>query len=58
MSATDYRCKTSSEVATVPYIAHEIIVHKHKRREKALIIALVISVASTAICNILLRKEK
>ena len=55
MSATDYRCKTSEEVATVPYIAHELIVHKHKRREKALIIALVVSVAVNVICNTLLR---
>lgn len=54
MSATDYRCKTD-KVATVPYIAHELIVHKHKRREKALIIALVFSVAVNVICNILLR---
>ena len=57
MSATD-RCKTSEEVATVPYIAHELIVHKHKRREKALIVALVISVAVTISSNILLHKEK
>ena len=54
MTATDYRCK-SEEVATVPYIAHELIIQKHKRREKALIVALVVSVAVSILCNILLR---
>ena len=54
MTATDYRCK-SEEVATIPYIAHEIIVKKHKRREKTLTVALVVSVAVSILCNILLR---
>jgi hypothetical protein len=55
MSATDYRCKTSEEVATVPYIAHSVIVKKHQRREKALLIALIASVALNVITNILIR---
>ena len=54
MTATDYRCK-SEEVATIPYIAHEIIVKEHKRREKALTVALVVSVAITILSNIMLR---
>ena len=56
MSATDYRCKTD-KVATVPYIAHELIVHKHKRREKVLTIALIISVLISIVSNILKRQE-
>lgn len=56
MCATDYRCK-NEEMATVPYIAHRIILHKHKRREKVLAVALIISVAVTIVSNILKRQE-
>ena len=43
MGVTD-RCHSNEEVATVPLIAHEIVVAKHKRREFALSVALAISV--------------
>ena len=54
MTATDYRC-TDDNIATVPYVAHEIIIKKHKRREKALTVALVVSVVVTILSNIMLR---
>ena len=54
MTATDYRC-TDDNIATVPYIAHKVIIQKHKRREKALTVALVVSVAITILSNIMLR---
>lgn len=44
MAATDYRCKNKDEIAKIPLIAHKIIVAKHRRREFALSIALVLSV--------------
>lgn len=42
MGVTDYH-STHEELATIPYVAHEIIVAKHKRREMMLTIALFIS---------------
>ena len=54
MTATDYRCK-SKEVATVPFIVHKLAIYKHKRKEKKLIVALVISIAITIISNIVIR---
>lgn len=44
MGVTDYHSKSTEEMATVPLIAHKVIVAKHKRTEFALAIALAISV--------------
>ena len=44
MGVTDYHSTHKGELATIPYVAHSIIVAKHKRREKWLAIALVLSV--------------
>jgi hypothetical protein len=44
MGVTDYRCKSTEEMATVPLIAHKVIVAKHRRTEFALAVALAISV--------------
>lgn len=44
MGVTDYHSHSTDEMATVPLIAHHIIVAKHKRREFALSVALAISV--------------
>ena len=41
MGVTDYHF--TEELATIPYVAHEIIVAKHKRRERMLTIALIFS---------------
>lgn len=43
MGITDYHTESTEEMATVPLIAHKFIVAKHKRREKMLTIALVLS---------------
>lgn len=43
MGITD-RCKSKDEIATIPLIAHEIIVAKHKHREFAFSVALALSV--------------
>ncbi len=47
MSATDYRCKTSEEVATVPRIIHELVKANYKRKIKRLTMALITSVAAS-----------
>lgn len=44
MGVTDYHSNSTEEMATVPLIAHETIVAKHKRREFALSVALALSV--------------
>jgi hypothetical protein len=44
MGVTDYHSKSTEEMATVPLIAHKVIVAKHKRTEFALAVALAISV--------------
>jgi hypothetical protein len=44
MGVTDYHSNCTEEMATVPLIVHEIIVAKHKRRELALSLALILSV--------------
>jgi hypothetical protein len=44
MGVTDYHSTHKGEMATIPYVAHEIIVTKHKRREFALSVALALSV--------------
>lgn len=44
MGVTDYHSKSTEEMATVPLIAHKVIVAKHKRTEFALSVALAISV--------------
>lgn len=44
MGVTDYHSKCTEEMATVPLIAHKVIVAKHKRTEFALAVALAISV--------------
>ena len=44
MNFTDYHSTNKNEIATIPYIAHEIIVTKHRRREIILAIALTLSV--------------
>lgn len=44
MGVTDYHSKSTEEMATVPLIAHEIIVAKHRHREFALSVTLAISV--------------
>lgn len=44
MGVTDYHSKSTDEMATVPLIAHKVIVAKHKRTEFALAVALAISV--------------
>lgn len=44
MGVTDYHSKSTEEMATVPLIAHKVIVAKHRRTEFALAVALAISV--------------
>jgi hypothetical protein len=44
MGVTDYHSNCTEEMATVPLIAHKVIVAKHKRTEFALAVALAISV--------------
>ena len=44
MGVTDYHSKSTEEMATVPLIAHKVIVAEHKRTEFALAVALAISV--------------
>ena len=44
MGITDYHSKSTEEMATVPLIAHKVIVAKHRRTEFALAVALAISV--------------
>lgn len=44
MGVTDYHSISTEEMATVPLIAHKVIVAKHKRTEFALAVALAISV--------------
>jgi hypothetical protein len=44
MGVTDYHSTHKGEMATIPYVAHEIEIAKHKRREKWLSIALAVSV--------------
>ena len=43
MSVTDYHSTHKGELATIPYVAHEIVIAKHKRREKMLTVALILS---------------
>lgn len=43
MGVTDYHSNCTEEMATVPLIAHKVIVAKHKRREFALSVALALS---------------
>lgn len=49
MGITDYHSKEINEMATVPLIAHEIVVAKHKRREFALSVALALSALALTI---------
>lgn len=44
MGVTDYHSNSTEEMATVPLIAHKVIVAKHKRMEFALAVALAIYV--------------
>lgn len=44
MGVTDYHSTQKGEMAVVPYVAYEIEMAKHKRREKWLTIALAFSV--------------
>lgn len=46
MGITDYHSTNlqKEELATIPFVAHSIIVAKHRRKEKMLAIALVSSV--------------
>lgn len=44
MGITDYHSKSTDEMATVPLIAHKVIVAQHRRTEFALAVALAISV--------------
>lgn len=44
MGVTDYHSTSAEEMATVPLIAHKVIVAKHRRTEFALAVALAISV--------------
>jgi hypothetical protein len=44
MGVTDYHSTHKGKLATIPYVAHEIEIAKHKRREKWLSIALAVSV--------------
>ena len=44
MGVTDYHSTHKGEMATVPLIAHKVIVAKHKRTEFALAVSLAISV--------------
>jgi hypothetical protein len=43
MGVTDYHSTHKGEMATIPYVAHEIVIAKHKRRERMLTIALIMS---------------
>lgn len=56
MGITDYHSTTSrkEELATIPFVAHKIIVAKHKRTERCLIIALVASVIIGIATNLVL----
>ncbi len=56
MGITDYHSTNSQkeELATIPFVAHEIIVAKHKRKERCLIIALVASVIIGIATNLVL----
>lgn len=44
MGVTDYHSTHKGNMVTIPYVAHKIEIAKHKRREKSLTIALVVSV--------------
>ena len=43
MGVTDYHSTHEGEMATIPYVAHEIVIAKHKRRERMLTITLILS---------------
>ena len=43
MGVTDYHSTHKGELATIPYVAHEIVIAKHKHRERMLTIALILS---------------
>ena len=43
MGVTDYHSNNTEDLATIPYVAHEIILAKHKRRERMLTVALALS---------------
>lgn len=52
MGITDYHSK-KEDLATVPLVAHELIVAKHKRREFALAVALTVTIIVTILTFIL-----
>ena len=43
MGVTNYHSTHKGELATIPYVAHEIVIAKLKRRERMLTVALILS---------------
>lgn len=54
MGVTDYHSKNTEEMATVPLIAHKVIVAKHKQNEKRLTRALVVTIIASVIIHFVL----